>query len=73
MIPPTHVEGVPCNGSGVAGIHLIAARPATAGSSEVIEWHGTPCGRRVDGDDASYLALSDLARLLPAEAPVPAG
>lgn len=69
VIPPTRVEGAPCNGSGVAGIHLIAARPAAAGSSEVIEWHGTPCGRRVDGEDASYVALSDLARLLPTEAP----
>ncbi len=66
-IPPTHIEGVPCNGSGVAGIHLIAARPATSGSSEVIAWHGAPCGRRVEGVDASYLALSDLARLVPAE------
>jgi enamine deaminase RidA (YjgF/YER057c/UK114 family) len=68
VIPPTHVEGVPCIGSGVAGIHVIAARPSTADSSEIIEWHGAPCGRRVEGDDASYLALSDLARLLPAEA-----
>lgn len=68
VIPPTHIEGIPCNGSGVAGLHLIAARPATSGSSEVIEWHGTPCGRRVDGEDASYLALSDLARLSPADA-----
>lgn len=66
-IPPTHIEGVPCNGSGAAGMHLIAARPATTGSTEVIAWHGIPCGRRVDGDDASYLALSDLVRLLPAE------
>jgi len=67
-IPPTHVEGVACNASRIAGIHLIAARPAAAGSSKVIEWRGAPCGRRVDGDDASYFALSDLARLLPAEA-----
>jgi enamine deaminase RidA (YjgF/YER057c/UK114 family) len=68
VIPPTHVEGVPCIGSGVAGIHVIAARPSTADSSEIIEWHGAPCGRCVEGDDASYLTLSDLARLLPAEA-----
>lgn len=68
VIPPTHIEGLPCNGSGVAGIHVIAARPSTTGSLETIDWRGVPCGRRVVGDDASYLALSDLARLLPAEA-----
>lgn len=68
LIPPTHVEGVPCTGSGIAGIHLIAARPSTTDSMETIDWQGVPCGRLVEGDDASYVALSDLARLLPAEA-----
>ena len=68
VIPPTHIEGVPCTGNGVAGIHVIAARPSAADSSEIIEWHGAPCGRFVEGDDASYLALSDLVRVLPAEA-----
>ncbi|MFV2071342.1 MAG: Rid family hydrolase [Thermoanaerobaculales bacterium] len=67
-IPATHVEGVPFVGDGVAGIHVIAARPSVAHSSEIIEWHGEPCGRRVEGHDASYLALSDVARLLPATA-----
>ncbi len=67
-IPPTHVEGIPCIGSGAAGIQVIAARPSTVDSSEILEWHGAPCGRRVDGKDASYLSLSDLARLLPSEA-----
>lgn len=67
IIPPTHIEGAPCVGNGVAGIHVIAARPSTIDSVETIDWGGAPCGRRVVGDDASYLALSDLARLLPAE------
>jgi enamine deaminase RidA (YjgF/YER057c/UK114 family) len=67
MIPPTHIEGAPCDGSGVAGIHVIAARPSTIDSVETINWGGAPCGRRVVGDDASYLALSDLARLVPAD------
>jgi enamine deaminase RidA (YjgF/YER057c/UK114 family) len=68
LIPPTHIEGHPCTGSGVAGIHVIAARPSSADAAEIIEWRGTPCGRRILGNDASYLALSDLVRLLPEEA-----
>ncbi len=68
LIPPTHIEGVPCTGSGIAGIQVIAARPSTTDSTETIDWLGVPCGRLVEGDDASYVALSDLARLLPAEA-----
>lgn len=66
-VPPTHIEGAPCTGNGVAGIHVIAAHPSTIDSVETIELDGTPCGRRVVGDEASFLALSDLARLLPAE------
>jgi enamine deaminase RidA (YjgF/YER057c/UK114 family) len=68
VIPPTHIEGAPCIGNGVAGIQVIAAHPSTSDSVETIDWGGAPCGRRIVGDDASYLALSDLARLLPAEA-----
>ena len=67
VIPPTHIEGAPCIGNGVAGIHVIAAHPSTIDSVETIDWRGAPCGRSVVGDDASYLALSDLARLLPAD------
>ena len=65
-IPPTHIEGAPCAGEGVAGIQVIAAHPSTTDSVETIDWRGVPCGRRVVGDDASYLALSDVARLVPA-------
>lgn len=67
-IPPTHIEGAPCVGDGMAGIQVIAAHPSTVDSVETIDWRGAPCGRRIVGDDASYLALSDLARLVPAEA-----
>jgi enamine deaminase RidA (YjgF/YER057c/UK114 family) len=67
IIPPTHIEGAPCNGGGMAGIHVIAAHPSAIDSVETIEWEGVPCGRRVVGDDAIYLSLSDPARLLPAE------
>ena len=65
-IPPTHIEGAPCAGEGVAGIQVIAGHPSTTDSVETIDWRGVPCGRRVVGDDASYLALSDVARLVPA-------
>jgi enamine deaminase RidA (YjgF/YER057c/UK114 family) len=67
-IPPTCIQGTPCGGPGIAGIHLIAAHPSSADSVETISWGDVPCGRYVVGDDASYLALSDVARLLPAEA-----
>lgn len=67
-VPPTFIEGTPCTGPGVAGIHVIAARPSNPDSVATIRWNDDPCGRRVTGDDASYLALSDVARLLPAEA-----
>jgi enamine deaminase RidA (YjgF/YER057c/UK114 family) len=67
VIPPTYIEGAPCAGNGVAGIQVIAARPSTIDSVETIDRGGVPCGRRVVGFDASYLALSDLARLLPAK------
>ena len=36
----------------------------TPESTTTIDWQGTPCGRRVDGSEASYLGLSDVARLL---------
>jgi enamine deaminase RidA (YjgF/YER057c/UK114 family) len=68
VIPPTHIEGAPCTGNGVAGIHVIAAHPSTADSVEVIERGGVPCGRQITGSEASYLALSDLVRILPADA-----
>ncbi len=67
LVPPTYIEGAPCTGNGVAGIHVIAARPSTIDSVETIYWEGAPCGRRIVGDEASYLALSDPARLVPAE------
>jgi enamine deaminase RidA (YjgF/YER057c/UK114 family) len=67
-IPATYIEGAPCFGPGIAGIHVIAVHPTNPESVETVNWHSVPCGRRVVGDDASYLALSDVARLLPAEA-----
>jgi enamine deaminase RidA (YjgF/YER057c/UK114 family) len=66
-VPPTYIEGTPPDGTGVAGIQMIAARPAASSSVELVEHHGVACGRLVEGADARYLALSDLGRLLPAD------
>jgi enamine deaminase RidA (YjgF/YER057c/UK114 family) len=64
-VRPTFVEGRPGDGAGVAGIHVIAARPAGSGASRRLRWRGEPCGRVVNGADATYLALSDPGRFLP--------
>ncbi|MGC9328044.1 MAG: Rid family hydrolase [Candidatus Hinthialibacter sp.] len=61
-IYPTCVEGNPCAGRGVAGIHAIAVKPD--GSPEPLSWGDQTCGRVVKGRDAHYLALSDVGRLV---------
>jgi len=63
-VPPTFVEGSPVAGPGLAGIHIIAARPDISRAPEFLSWNGVPCGRIVHGAEASYLALSDLAQTL---------
>jgi enamine deaminase RidA (YjgF/YER057c/UK114 family) len=63
-VPPTFVEGAPCNGAEIAGVHAIAAR-SDRGESGLLEWNSQVCGRMVKGKDASYLYLSDLSRLIP--------
>lgn len=63
-IPPTFVEGLPCHDGAIAGIHVIAARPVSPSRVSVLDWRGTPCGRRVEGVEASYIGLADVARLL---------
>jgi len=66
-VPPTFVDGRPGDGRGVAGIHVIAARPDPSGSTRELEWYGEPCGRIVEGAEATYLTLNDPARLLAQE------
>jgi enamine deaminase RidA (YjgF/YER057c/UK114 family) len=61
--PATYVEGSPCVGSGVAGVHVVAARPTHSASAHLISHDGVPCGWTVRGKDASYLTLSDIGRL----------
>jgi enamine deaminase RidA (YjgF/YER057c/UK114 family) len=62
-LPPTFVEGTPCNRGLFAGIQLITARPADQGATKSIEHNGTICGRQINGADACYLGLSDVGRL----------
>jgi len=68
-VPPAYVEGSPCGGAGLAGIHVVAARAAAEGESKLIESEGKACGRLVRGRDAQYLALSDVGRLVRQTAP----
>ncbi len=61
-VPPTWVEGAPCTGPGVAGIHAIAVAAET--SSQVVECEERAFGRLVRGSDAEYLFLSDVSSLI---------
>ena len=63
--PPTFVEGRSCDGVPLAGIHAISARPVSPGRTEVIWRDEKVAGIEVEGRDAHYLYLSDLARFVP--------
>lgn len=60
-LPPTWVEGAPCAG-GVAGFQVVAARPTAA--PRLLVHRASPCGLSVEGDEATYVGLSDVGRLL---------
>ncbi len=68
-VPPAYVEGSPCGGGGLAGIHIVAARAVNGGESRLVETEGKAGGRLVRGRDAWYLALSDVGRLVRQTAP----
>ncbi len=68
IVPPTYVEGQPCDDSEFAGIHAIAVRPDGRQSTTPVEYQGNVCGHIFHGSDAEYLFLSDVGRLLPPEA-----
>jgi enamine deaminase RidA (YjgF/YER057c/UK114 family) len=61
-VAPTYVDGSPCEGTGLAGLHAIAVQPATPEDVRLIEARGHVLGRLVRGRDAEYLALSDVGR-----------
>ncbi len=62
-VPPTWIEGAPCGAAGVAGVHLVVARGKRS-APRPLSWQGQPCGWLVEGDEATYLGLSDVGRLL---------
>jgi enamine deaminase RidA (YjgF/YER057c/UK114 family) len=64
-LPPTVVEGAPCEGSGLAGVHIVGARPRNGEEPLVVTHSEVPCGLEVTGSEAVFLSLSDIARLLP--------
>ncbi len=66
-VPPTFIEGHPCQGSAISGVHAIAVRPSASANSETVAWQGQPCGRLVRGNDGFYLGLSDVAQLASGE------
>lgn len=63
-VPPTFIEGAPFGDGRLAGIHVIAARPSVGSAPSTVTWRDRPCGCRVDGAEARYLGLSDVAHLL---------
>lgn len=64
-VPPTVVEGAPCEGSGPAGIHIVGVRPGEQQEPRIVTCGASPCGLEVAGSEAVYLALSDVGKLLP--------
>jgi len=65
LSPFTFVEGKPCNEEVFAGIHVIAAIPSKNRSPILVEKNGHICGCQFQGEEAEYVFLSDVARLLP--------
>jgi len=64
-VPPTVVEGAPCEGPGLAGIHLVGVRSGEQQEPQIVTYNDSPCGLEVAGSEAVYLALSDVGKLLP--------
>ena len=68
---PTYVAGTPATSTGLAGIQIIAARPAADVRPQTLSCAGVPCGRVIDGSAASYLALSNVDSGSASRAPGP--
>jgi enamine deaminase RidA (YjgF/YER057c/UK114 family) len=66
-VAPTYIEGAPCRGEGIAGLHAIAVK-VEDGDDRVIDHDEIACGRVVRGRDALYLGISDAGCLVRAAA-----
>jgi enamine deaminase RidA (YjgF/YER057c/UK114 family) len=64
-VPPTVVEGAPCEGSGLAGVHVVGARPRNGEEPRIVTHSEVSCGLEVACSEAVFFALSDVGRLLP--------
>jgi len=67
---PTFVEGRPCRGQGIAGLHAIAVRATRGGVRRALTGGDVICGQLVEGNEAVFLGLSDAGRLVSAAKPL---
>jgi len=72
-VPPTYLEGLPCDGEELAGIHVCAIAPAGPGQPcpvEEIAHEGVPVGRLCEPGGLRYAYLSGIAGTTP-DRPLP--
>ncbi len=72
---PTYVEGKPISGTGLAGVHIIAAVHGGAAQCEVsnLECKGRICGRLLRRFDTEFFFLGDIGRSLGVSPDLPRG
>ena len=58
--PFSYLEGSPCRGNELAGIQMIAVRPASDRDYRTIYDNGVPCGRGWKRKDVSYVYLTGI-------------
>lgn len=64
LVPPTYIEGAPCEGEGLAGVHMVAVAPGTADQPTTVEdvrSEGRCSGRRVRRLGAEFFYSADVA------------
>lgn len=64
-VPPLYIEGMPCDGDGLSGLHLTAVVPNDAAATTQVLCDGTPAGHLVEGPGARYIYLPALAGTTP--------
>ena len=63
-LPPTYLEGAPCVGEGLAGVHIAAVAPETGQQPTAVAdvtWQGRQCGRKVQRLGAEFVYIADVA------------
>lgn len=64
FLPPTYIEGAPCEGEGLAGVHVLAVATGAGDHPFAladVTWQGHCCGRKVERSGAQHLYLADVA------------